>query len=153
MENLLNPKEIKEQVKKFENTLFTLRKFLESARREGLPAWQLDIREIEILVADFERELLGLSAIQREVEVKQPEFKALEAVGMELLERAKKFEIHNQADYEEAQRYRAELTAHKELIEAKFAPLIEALEQGYYRLLTSQQRLLTLCRVDTEGSA
>jgi hypothetical protein len=43
----------------------------------------------------------------------------------------------------EAQRYRAELTAQKELIEAKFASLIEALEQGYHRLLTSQQRLLT----------
>jgi hypothetical protein len=153
MENLLNPKEIKEQLKKFESMLFALRKFLESARREGLPAWQLDIKEIEILVADFEGELLGLSNFQRELEAKHPEFEALQAVGMELHERAKKFEIHNQADYEEALRLRAELTAHKELIEAKFAPLIEALEQRYHRLLTSQQRLLALCRVDTEGSA
>jgi hypothetical protein len=59
MENLLSPKEIKEQVQKFESTLFAVRKFLESARRVGLPAWQLDIKEIEILVADFEGELLG----------------------------------------------------------------------------------------------
>ena len=153
MDNLLNPKEIKEQVKKFENTLLTLRKFLDSAQREGMPAWQLDIREIEVFVADFERELLGLSAIQREVEVKRPEFEALEAVGIELLKQAKKLEIHNQADYEQAQRFQAKLTAHKELIEAKFAALIEALEQGCHRLLTSQQRLLTLCRLDTEGNA
>lgn len=144
---------MKEQLEKFENMLFTLRKFLESARREGLPAWQLDIREIEILVADFKRELLSLSDIQRELEAKQPEFEALQAVGMEFLERAKKFEIHNQADYEEAQRDLAEIDAHKQLIEAKFAPLIEASEQTCYRLLTLKQRLLALCRLDTEGSA
>jgi hypothetical protein len=153
MENLLSPKEIKEQVQKFESTLFAVRKFLESARRVGLPAWQLDIKEIEILVADFEGELLGVSNFQRELEAKQPEFEALRAVGMELGERAKKLEIHNQADYEEYLRLRAELTAHKELIEAKYAALIEALEQRYHRLLTAQQRLLALCRVDTEGSA
>jgi hypothetical protein len=153
MENLPSPKEMKEQLEKFENMLFTLRKFLESARREGLPAWQLDIREIEILVADFKRELLSLSDIQRELEAKQPEFEALQAVGMEFLERAKKFEIHNQADYEEAQRDLAEIDAHKQLIEAKFAPLIEASEQTCYRLLTLKQRLLALCRLDTEGSA
>lgn len=153
MENLPSPKEMKEQLKKFENMLFTLRKFLESARGEGLPAWQLDIREIEMFVADYERELLGLSAIQRELEAKEPEFEALQAVGMEFLERAKKFEIHNQADYEEAQRYQAEIAAHTELIEAKFAPLIEASEQGKYRLQTLQQRLIALCRLDTEGSA
>ena len=153
MENLPSPKEIKEQVKKFENMLFSLRKFLESARREGLPAWQLDIGEIEILVADFERELLGLSDIQRELEAKQPEFEALRAVGMEFLERAKKFEIHNQADYEEAQRHLVDIDAHKQLIEAKFTPLIEASEQKCYRLLTLEQRLLALCRLDAEGSA
>ncbi len=148
-----SPKEIKEQLEKFENMLFTLRKFLESARHEGLPAWQLDIREIEILVADFERELLSSSDIQRELEAKQPEFEALRAVGMEFLERAKRLEIHNQADYEEAQRLQAEIAAHEQLIKAKYAPLIEAAEQKYYRLLIQEQRLRALCRLDTEGSA
>jgi hypothetical protein len=61
MENLLSPKGIKEHLKKFESMLFALKKFLESARREGLPAWQLDIKEIETLVADFEGELQGPS--------------------------------------------------------------------------------------------
>ena len=153
METLPGPKEIKEQVKKFENLLFALRKFLESARREGLPAWQLDIKEIEILVAEFEGELLGLSNFQRELEAKLSEFEALDAVGMELLERAKKVEIHNQADYEEALRLRAELVAHEQSIKAKYAPLIDAIELRYNRLLTQEQRLLALCRLDTEGSA
>ena len=153
MENLPNPKEIKEDLKKFENMLFTLKEFLESGRREGLPAWQLKTREIEILVADFERELHGLSDIQRELEAKQPEFEALQAVGMKFLERVKKFEIQSQADYEEAQRRQAEIAAHIQLIEAKFAPLIEASEQRYYQLLSLEKRVLALCRLDTEGSA
>jgi hypothetical protein len=153
MENLPSPNKIKEQVKEFEDLLFTLRKFLESARREGLPVWQLDIREIEILAADFERALLGLSNIQRQLEAKQPELEALRNRGMEFLERAKKFEIHNQADYEEAQRHLEEIATHKELIEAKFAPLNEASEQTCYRLLMLKERLLALCRLDTEGNA
>jgi hypothetical protein len=118
-----------------------------------LPAWQLDTREIENLVADFERELLGLPDIQREMEAKQPEIEALRAVGMELLERADKLEIHNQADYEESQRLRAELIAHQELVESKYAALLAPLEQAYHRLATTEQRLLALCSLDTEGSA
>ena len=153
MENLPSPREIKERLKKFEKTLFTIRDVLESARREGLPTWQLDIREIENFVADFERELHGLSDMQRELEAKQPEFEALKVVEMELLESAKKLEIHNQADYEKSQRLQAEMDAHKQLIETTFAPLIEASEQRYYRLLTQEQRLLALCRLDTDGSA
>ena len=153
MENLPSPEKIKEQVKEFENMLFKLRKFLESARREGLLVWQLDIREIEMFVADFERELLSLSDIQRQLEAKQPEFEALRARGIEFLERSKKFEIHNQADYEEAQRHLAEIATHEELIEAKFAPLIEASEQTCYRLQILKEKLLALCRLDTEGSA
>jgi hypothetical protein len=153
MENLPNPKQIKEQVNEFEDVLFKLKKFLESARREGLLVWQLDIREIEILVPDFERELLVLSDIQHQLEAKQPEVEALRARGMEFLERSKKLEIHNQADFEEAQRHLAEIATHEELIEAKFAPLIEASEQTCYRLQILKEKLLALCRLDTQGSA
>jgi len=153
MKSFLNPKEIKEQLKKFKSMLFAVRNFLESARREGLPVWQLDIKEIETLVADFEGELLRLSDIEREWESKQPEFEELQAVGIEFLERAKKVEIHNQVDYEKALQLRADAVAHEQLIHAKFSPFIEAIEQSYYRLLTQEQRLLALCRLDTEGSA
>lgn len=151
----MSPEEIKDHRKKFEDLLLTVRKFLESARGEGVPVWQLDIKEIEILLADFENNLLVLANVEREWTAKQPEIEAtFRAVEMEFSARAKKFaEIHSEAEYEAAQRLRAELVAHQQVVEAKFAHFIDAIDQCYNRLLSQQQRLRGLLSLDTEGNA
>jgi len=150
MENMPSIRKAEEQIIKFEDSLFKLKDFLESVRRKGFPAWQLDTREIEITVADFELEIRGLLDMQREMKALQAEFEPLKAAMMELRESAEKLEIHNQADYEEAQRLKTEIAAYEQLINAKSNPLIEASEQRLYRLLTLQQRLTALCRLASD---
>jgi hypothetical protein len=130
MKDVMSPDEIKGQVNGLEDMLLGLKKLLESARRKGLPAWQLDIGQIETLVAEFEQQLIRLSSLQRDFEKKQPEFESLRVSGMELLERAEKFEIHNQADYEESQRFIEEATAQKKFIESPICTIRRGLGTG-----------------------